>query len=69
MFKQSFLKTLAKKETVPLAFLKKQLREGKVVIPLNKKRKISNPCAIGEGLKIKINTNVGLSTQALSIKT
>jgi len=69
MFKQSFLKTLAKKETVPVAFLKKQLREGKVVIPLNKKRKISNPCAIGEGLKIKINTNVGLSTQALSIKT
>ncbi len=68
MFKQSFLKTLAKKETVPLAFLKKQLREGKVVIPLNNKRKISKPCAIGEGLKVKINTNVGLSSKARSLQ-
>ncbi|NQT28047.1 MAG: phosphomethylpyrimidine synthase ThiC [Candidatus Omnitrophica bacterium] len=68
MFKQSFLKTLAKKETVPLAFLKRQLAKGKVVIPLNKKRKISKPCAVGEGLKIKINTNIGLSTEALNIQ-
>ncbi|MCK4912940.1 MAG: phosphomethylpyrimidine synthase ThiC, partial [Candidatus Omnitrophica bacterium] len=69
MFKQSFLKDLAKKEAVPLAFLKKQLDKGRVVIPLNKKRNISKPCAVGEGLKIKINTNVGLSTKALDIKT
>jgi len=69
MFKQSFLKTLAKKEAVPLAFLKKQLNNGRVVIPLNKKRKISKPCAVGEGLKVKINTNVGLSNKALDIKT
>lgn len=68
MFKESFLKTLAKKEAVSVTFLKKQLREGKVVIPLNKKRKISKPCAVGEGLKIKINTNIGLSTKALNIQ-
>lgn len=68
MFKESFLKTLAKKEAVPLAFFKKQLSKGRIVIPLNKKRKISNPCAVGEGLKIKINTNLGLSTKALNIQ-
>lgn len=68
MFKDSFLKTLAKKETVPLAFLKKQLSRGRIVIPLNKKRKISNPCAVGEGLKVKINTNLGLSTKAHNIQ-
>jgi len=39
-----------------------------VVIPLNKKRKISKPCAVGEGLKVKINTNIGLSTKALNIQ-
>jgi len=68
MFRASFLKTLAKKEAVPLAFFKKQLGKGRIVIPLNKKRKISNPCAVGEGLKVKINTNLGLSTKALNIQ-
>ena len=68
MFKEGFLKTLAKKEAVSVAFLKKQLHEGRVVIPLNKKRKISKPCAVGEGLKVKINTNIGLSTKALNIQ-
>ena len=67
MFKKNFLKNLAKKETVPLSFLEKQLKRGRIVIPLNKKRKISNPCAVGEGLKVKINTNIGLSTKALNI--
>jgi len=68
MFKPSFLKALAIKEAVPVAFLKKQLNNGRVVIPLNKKHKISKPFAVGEGLKVKINTNVGLSTDALDIK-
>ena len=67
MFKKSFLKKLAKKEAVSLSFLEKQLKRGKVVIPLNKKRKISAPCAVGEGLKVKINTNIGLSTKVLNI--
>ena len=61
MFTKAFLKKLAKKEQVSLAFLEKQLKIGLAVIPLNKNRKISNPCAIGQGLKVKINTNIGLS--------
>jgi phosphomethylpyrimidine synthase len=69
MFKKSFLQHIAKKETVSLSFLNKQLAKGQIVIPLNKKRKISNPCAIGEGLKIKINTNIGLSTKVIDIKS
>jgi phosphomethylpyrimidine synthase len=68
MFTKGFLKDIAKKESVSLSFLQKQIAAGKVVIPLNKKRQISNPCAIGEGLKIKINTNVGLSTKNGSIQ-
>ncbi len=69
MFKKSFLRKVAKKESVSFSFLEKKLACGEVVIPLNKKRKISNPCAIGTGLKIKINTNVGLSTKAIDIKS
>lgn len=68
MFTKSFLKFLAKKEAVPATFLEKQLRKGNAVIPLNRKHKIANPCAVGEGLKVKINTNIGLSTKALSIR-
>ena len=68
MFKKNFLKKLAKKEAVSLNFLEKQLKNGRIVIPLNKKRKILNPCAIGQGLKIKINTNIGLSTKVLNLQ-
>lgn len=69
MFKKSFLKTVADKEMVSVNFLEKQISKGRVVIPLNKIREISKPCAIGEGLKIKINTNLGLSTSKSDIKT
>lgn len=67
MFKKSFLKEIAKKETVPLPFLEKNLKAGKIVIPLNKKRSIPNSIAIGEGLRIKINANIGTSTERLSL--
>jgi len=69
MFKKSFLKKVAKNESVSLSFLEKQLKSGKAVIPLNKRRTISKPCAVGEGLKVKINTNIGLSTNQTNPKT
>lgn len=70
MFKKSFLKKLAKKETVTASFLEKQLRKGRIVIPINRKNKgIEKPTAIGEGLKIKINTNIGISTEKTNAKT
>ena len=67
MFNRGLLKLIAKKESVSLPFLKRQINSGKVVIPLNKKRQISHPTAIGQGLKVKINTNIGLSTNELDI--
>ena len=68
MFKKSFLKNLAQAEKVPFKFLEKQLNRARVVIPLNKKHKLSKPAAIGEGLKVKINTNIGLSTQKTEVR-
>jgi len=69
MFSKNFLKLLSKKEKVSTAFLKRQLDKGTIVIPLNKKRDIPNPCAVGSGLKIKINTNIGLSSKEFNIET
>ncbi|UCD15602.1 MAG: phosphomethylpyrimidine synthase ThiC [Candidatus Omnitrophota bacterium] len=67
MFKRSFLKELAGKEGIGVRFLEEQLKRGRVVVPRNKKRKISKPVAIGEGCRIKVNTNIGTSTQKMSV--
>lgn len=64
---KSFYKYIAKKECVSASFLEKQINQGRAVIPLNKKRNIKNPIAIGEGLKIKINANIGISTEETAI--
>ncbi len=69
MFKKSFLKQLASKEKVSLNHLQTQLKKGFVVIPHNNTKELANPCAIGQGLKVKINTNFGLSTKTDSEKT
>jgi phosphomethylpyrimidine synthase len=45
----------------------KRLREGKIVIPLNKRRKIAKPCGIGLGLRTKVNANIGTSTDKCEI--
>ena len=68
MFTKSFLKKIAEKEGVPLSYIEQKIKEGKIIIPLNKKKNIKNITAIGEGLKIKINTNIGTSTENTDIK-
>jgi len=68
MFSQSFLKYVAKREAVKVDFLQRKINQGRAVILLNKKRQHANPVAVGEGLKVKINTNVGLSTKEIGLK-
>jgi len=58
--KNSILKKIAKEENISYSSLIKKIQEGKVVIVKNKKRKVK-PLAIGENLRIKINTNIGTS--------
>ena len=67
MFKKSFLKKLASSEKVTLSFLEKQLKKGRIVIPINNQRDLKRPIAVGEGLKVKINTNIGISTEKSNI--
>lgn len=67
MFSKPFLKQLAKKESLPCAFLEKQLLSCRVVVPLNKRRSIERAVAIGAGCKVKINTNIGTSTEETAL--
>lgn len=68
MFSKSFLKEVAKREGVELAFLETQLAKGRVVIPCNKKSALKKAVAIGEGFKVKINANIGTSTEEADFK-
>lgn len=64
----SLMRQAAKKENVNPAYLRKKIAEGKVVIPANINHRIKNICAIGEGLKTKVNVNIGTSTDESGIE-
>lgn len=55
------MKAVAKKENMEVEILRKGVAEGEIVIPANKNHKALSPEGIGEGLKTKINVNLGIS--------
>lgn len=55
-------KIVAKDENISSEKLRGLIAEGKVVIPKNINRN-TKPCGIGEGLKTKINANIGSSSK------
>lgn len=63
-----FIKRVAELENVNSKLLVERLKKGTVVIPANTKHKIKKPCAIGEGLRTKINANIGTSTDHCELK-
>jgi phosphomethylpyrimidine synthase len=56
------MKGVAHEEQVDLLWLRDQVAEGRVVIPANQKHDGLIPCGIGEGLFIKVNANIGTSS-------
>src|SRR4030042_3481092 len=60
-------KGLSKKEGIEPDKLAKLLKAGKVVIPSNPIHKKEKPCAIGEGLRVKINANLGTSRDFIDV--
>ena len=56
------MKIVADKEQVDLLWLRDKIAEGRVVIPANVNHKGLVPCGIGEGLRIKVNANIGTSS-------
>jgi phosphomethylpyrimidine synthase len=55
------MKTVADTERIEVEVLVKNIADGKVVIPASKIHKNLIPIGIGEGLKIKVNANIGSS--------
>jgi len=56
------MEMVAEREQVDVLELRDKVAEGRVVIPANTKHDGLVPCGIGEGLLIKINANIGTST-------
>lgn len=57
----SFLSGIANEEGIQLNDLINEILDGKTVIPYNPIHAPKKPCAIGKGLRIKVNVNIGTS--------
>ncbi len=62
------MQTVAQKEEVDAAWLRDQVADGRVVIPANARHTGLVPCGIGEGLFVKVNANIGTSTDRAIIE-
>lgn len=62
------MKGVSETEGVEPAKLAKLVKNGKAVIPSNPRHRILKPCAIGEGLRVKINANIGTSRDHIDIE-
>ena len=55
------MRRVAMNENVSPEFIRRGIAKGTIVIPKNVRHGISKPCGIGDGLKTKINANIGTS--------
>ena len=58
----NIVRAIARREGVLPEYLRAGIKKGTIVIPLNNSRRITRPCAVGSGLRTKINANLGTST-------
>ncbi|MCB2290926.1 phosphomethylpyrimidine synthase ThiC [Clostridium sp. CS001] len=61
------MEIVARKENMDIELLRKLIAEGKVVIPANKNHKSLDPEGVGQGLKTKVNVNLGISKDCYDI--
>ena len=62
------MKAVAAKEQVAVEWLRDKVAAGRVAIPANKNHKGLIPCGIGEGLFIKVNANIGTSSDRADLE-
>jgi phosphomethylpyrimidine synthase len=62
------MKGVSEAEGVDPAKLARLVKAGKAVIPSNPRHEVLRPCAIGEGLRVKINANLGTSRDHIDIE-
>ena len=58
---------IAREEGVLPEWLMEKVASGRVIIPANRKHKGVKPIGIGEGLQIKVNTNLGTSSDHIDL--
>lgn len=57
----SLVKRIAEEEKVPAEHIGRGLAQGTIVVPMNKGRRLLKPMAVGAGLRVKVNANIGTS--------
>lgn len=62
------MKGVSETEGVEPAKLARLVKRGRVVVPSNPNHRILRPCAIGEGMRVKINANIGTSRDHIDIE-
>jgi len=63
----ALIRRVAGLEGVQAETIRKGMAAGHIVVPHNRLRKMSKPCAIGAGLSTKINANIGTSKDSSNI--
>lgn len=56
------MEMIAKEEGISPEWLGNKVASGRIIIPANRRHKGVKPVGIGEGLRIKVNTNLGTSS-------
>lgn len=63
------MQKISRIEEMPVEILSKEISEGRIVIPFNPIHKPKLPCGIGQGLRVKVNANIGTSSAYCDLKT
>lgn len=61
------MKVVAKKEGLEVEIIRERVAKGSIAIPANKNHRSLSPEGVGEGLKTKINVNLGISKDCCSL--
>ncbi len=62
------MEVVAREEGVSQDWLREKVASGRIIIPLNRNHHGVTPLGIGEGLRIKVNTNLGTSQDHIDLE-
>jgi len=64
---EQIVKSISVEEGVDIEILRRGISNGRIVIPMNARRSYIKPIAIGEGLRTKVNVNIGTSGNVIDV--
>ncbi len=62
------MEVVAREEGVSSEWLREKIASGRIIIPVNRNHPGVKPVGIGEGLRIKVNTNIGTSSDHVDLE-